>query len=289
MQQSGAREIEQVRAALLLARSFPRQIEIARGRLLEEAKRPAFADTALYRLPFGKRPVIGPSIRMAEAVLRLWGNLDLGVKFEQLTRDGNGQPVEIWVVTITDLETNTRVSEPMVVPMTAERASDKGTVVGTRRTASGQTRFIVALSESEVRRERGKARSIAQRNAIFKIVPRDIIEEMVTRVQETQRASDAKDPKAAQRRLLDILSGHFHVDLDQLSEVIGTPLDKLDPRDLASLRAIGERMRDTGATWRDLYREHVDAKKPKQEAAAETEKRADLDSIAPSADDLEDF
>lgn len=283
--------IEQIRAEITIARSMPRSMEVARRGLLETAKRPAFAEIALYRLPFGQTPVIGPSIRLAEEVIRLWGNLKIDYRFERYATDANGYGVEVASVIVTDLETNTSITEPMIVPLTAERKRAKGTVVGERMGAGGQRLFIVKLGESEIRRERGKARSIARRNAILTLVPRDLIDEVIAQVQQTLQSQDKTDPRASGRRLLDRLTSAYHVNLEQLAHMIGADLDNLTPHDCHELRRVGEHMRDTGQSWRDLYAEFEATLEP----AATVEQKPDqpksgpLDGIASQNGKREDF
>lgn len=75
-----ARAVQEVRAALVIAKRFPRDEVEARGRILEACKRPGLAERAMYSYPRGGTRVTGPSIRLAETLARFWGNLSYGIR-----------------------------------------------------------------------------------------------------------------------------------------------------------------------------------------------------------------
>ena len=82
-----SRLLEEVKAAVFLAKQFPRDEIKAENKILELCKRKNFADTALYSFPRGGEVVQGLTIRFAEAVARAWGNIQYSV-IELDTDDG---------------------------------------------------------------------------------------------------------------------------------------------------------------------------------------------------------
>lgn len=82
----GAVAIEQSRAMteaqgkLLLAKQFPRDINRVYTALMNSCKRRSLAAVAFYSYPRGKETISGPSIRLAEEIARLYGNLDFGIR-----------------------------------------------------------------------------------------------------------------------------------------------------------------------------------------------------------------
>src|SRR5258708_6569465 len=64
----------QIEARYVMAERHPRDLDVVRQRMLKECRRPVFAGVARYRKPIGKG-VEGPSIRFAEAAIRLMGNI----------------------------------------------------------------------------------------------------------------------------------------------------------------------------------------------------------------------
>lgn len=98
-----AKSIEQVRAAFLMAKKFPRDEDIASHKIRTACKRLSLAQVALYRYPRGGQNVTGPSIRLAETIVQYWGNIDCGVR--ELEQRPGESVVEAYCH---DLETNMR-------------------------------------------------------------------------------------------------------------------------------------------------------------------------------------
>ena len=97
-----ARAVAEVQAALVIAASRPRNELRARDRLLQACQRVNLASGALYQYTRGGTAVSGPSIRLAEAAARAWGNMNYG--FRELSRRTGESECEAFAW---DLETNT--------------------------------------------------------------------------------------------------------------------------------------------------------------------------------------
>lgn len=82
----GAVAIEQSRAVteaqgkLVLARQFPRDEDVIYQKLMQSCKRMGLASVACYSYPKGGQTVSGPSIRLAEEIARLYGNIEYGIR-----------------------------------------------------------------------------------------------------------------------------------------------------------------------------------------------------------------
>jgi hypothetical protein len=110
------REAQSVQAAMVIAQKFPRDPERALTRILQDCKRPALAEQAVYSYPRGGQTVCGPSIRLAETIARAWGNLDCGiVELETKPGIGNVPGESVMMSYAWDLETNTRVTKVFTV------------------------------------------------------------------------------------------------------------------------------------------------------------------------------
>ncbi len=106
-----ARQAQEVQAAMIVAKKFPRDEDAALTRILKSCNRKGLAEVAMYEYSRGGTKICAPSIRMAEALAQAWGNLDFGiVELEQR----NGESVVMsyaW-----DLETNCRQTKVFTVP-----------------------------------------------------------------------------------------------------------------------------------------------------------------------------
>lgn len=98
-----ARAVAEVQAALVIAASRPRNELRARDRLLQACQRVNLASGALYQYTRGGTSVSAPSIRLAEAAARAWGNINYG--FRELSRRPGESECEAFAW---DLETNTK-------------------------------------------------------------------------------------------------------------------------------------------------------------------------------------
>ena len=109
-----SRQAQEVQAAMVIAKRFPRDEVESYNRIMQSCKRKSLAESAMYEYPRGGTKVTGPSIRLAESMAQNWGNLDFGItELEQ--KNGESQVMAYaW-----DLETNTRQVKIFSVPMPA--------------------------------------------------------------------------------------------------------------------------------------------------------------------------
>jgi anion-transporting ArsA/GET3 family ATPase len=105
------RQAQEVQAAMVVAKRFPRDEIEAYNRIMRACQRKSLAEQSCYEYPRGGQKVTGPSIRLAEALAQNWGNLDYGI-IELEQKDGESQVMAYaW-----DLETNTRQTKIFSVP-----------------------------------------------------------------------------------------------------------------------------------------------------------------------------
>ena len=74
-----SRQAQEVQAAMVIAKRFPRDEVESYNRIMQSCKRKSLAESAMYEYPRGGTKVTGPSIRLAEAMAQNWGNLDFGI------------------------------------------------------------------------------------------------------------------------------------------------------------------------------------------------------------------
>jgi hypothetical protein len=161
-----ARVVQEVQGAIVIARKFPRDQKEARERILQECRRPALADAAIYAYPRGGQTVSGPSIRMAEAIGQNWGNFQFGVR--ELSQ-GNGMSTAqayAW-----DVERNVRAEKTFQVPHT-RYVKEKGNV---RLTDPRDIYEIVA--NQGARRVRA---------CILSLIPGDLVDAALAECEKTQ-------------------------------------------------------------------------------------------------------
>lgn len=97
------REVAEVQAALVAARSAPRNQRASMDRIIDSCSRPGLAEVAVYQYSRGGSNISGPSIRLAEEMARQWGNIACGIV--ELSR---GRGVSECLAYCWDMESNFR-------------------------------------------------------------------------------------------------------------------------------------------------------------------------------------
>jgi hypothetical protein len=264
-----------VNARFVMAMQRPRDIMSARVKLLNECRRPGFAQVARFRKPAGREFVEGFSIRFAEAALRALGNVL--VESPVLYDDAKQRLVS---VRVTDLESNTCIVTDVAVAKTVERrVLRRGqAAIRSRVNANGDTVHIVEATDDEIQLKQGALISKAMRNAIMRILPGDIAEECREQIAATLSRDDAQDPAAAAKRLADAFAA-IGVMPAELAKFLGCAVENAQPRQIAELRGIFAALKAEETTWAEVMAVvAVDGDKP--QAADEPRTIADLKASA---------
>jgi len=235
-----------VEARFIVALKRPRSWLAVREAILNECRRPRFAQVARYHKPIG-RGVEGPSIRFAEAAMRCMGNLlvETATVFDDAEK-------RIIRVSVTDLESNLTIPKDVTIDKTVERSQlkDGQTPLNVRTNSRGQRTYIVAATEDDLLNKENALVSKAMRTSALRLLPGDILDEAMDLVIKTQNDEDARDPAAARKNLVDAFS-RIHVTTVMLADYLGHSVDQLSPDELAELRALGLAIKDGEAKWSD--------------------------------------
>jgi hypothetical protein len=226
------RQSQEVQAAMIVARKFPRDEENAMQRIVNSCKRKKLAEAAIYSYPRGNTTVDGPSIRLAETMAQCWGNLDFGVvELEQ--RDGESTAMAYcW-----DLETNVRQTKIFQVRHVRHtRAKDY---------ALTDPRDVYELVANQGARR--------LRSCILGVIPGDIVDAAVEQVQETLRSSDGGKPLSERVKAMAVAFADMGITQKQLEARVGHNLDALTETELVNLRKIYISVKDGAATLEDWF------------------------------------
>lgn len=209
--------------AISAAKRFPRSIRT----VLNQAEALAtatqeIAAACIYSLPRGGKQLTGPSVRLAEIMASAWGNMRIGARI--IREDGNFIIAQGYAH---DLQTNTECTFELrrrITDSKGRRYSDD----------------MIAVTANA-------AQSIALRNAVFRVVPRALVDEIYARA----RAVAVGEQKTIGTRR-DAMVGHFTklgVTTDKLLGLVGKPsVDDLDGEDLLILRGLANALKDGTTT-----------------------------------------
>lgn len=262
-----------VQARYVMALERPRSIDKVRVNLLAECRRPGFAEAARYQV---RNRGAGPSIRFAEAWVRLAGNIDTTV-----TTLYDDEDKRIVNVAATDLETNATWSKDITIQKTVERKSAQGREVvgGVRTNSYGEQVYIVRATDEELLTKENAVVSKALRVLSLRLCPGDIVDECMAQVMQTQRDRDAKDPAAARKALADGFA-RLNVMPDQLEQYLGGPLANVSPADLTELRGVWSAIGEGETTWKQALADRLERDGRSAKATGKAKAKGGVGAVA---------
>lgn len=238
------RQAQEVQAAMIVAKHFPRDERVSCDRILNACTRRSLAECAIYSYSRGGTEVSGPSIRLAECIAQNWGNIDFGyIELEQ--KNGESQVMAYaW-----DLETNTRQSKVFSVPH--RRDTKKGSFPLT------DSRDIYEMVANQASRR--------VRSCILAVIPNDVVEMAVNQCEVTLKSSAAG--KALDDRIAEMVErfAEYNVTPDQLRAYVGKNVEAFTENDVIRLGKVYRSLKD-GIVGSDYFLERM-KENPKPAAA----------------------
>lgn len=225
-----ARAVAEVQAALVIAASRPRNELRARDRLLQACQRVNLASGALYQYNRGGTAVSGPSIRLAEAAARAWGNMTYG--FRELSRRTGESECEAFAW---DLETNTKAVRQFSVRH--RRDTKKGGYDLT------DERDIYELMANQAQRR--------VRAAILEIIPGDIMEDAVAECEKTMKANVGNVAEAS-AKLVQAFAD-MGIPRESVEKRLGHRIDAIQPAQIIAFRKIYASIKDGMSEPKDWF------------------------------------
>lgn len=228
---------QEIQAAVILAKRFPRNEDAAFQKLMRSCDRPTFAGDVTYSFPRGNTTVTGPTIYLAREFSRLWGNIRHGC--DVVADDDDSRTIRAWAW---DLESNVKVTSDVTFKKLIQRV----------RWVDGNKQSVwLEPDERDLRELTNKHAAIAKRNCLFELLPSDMIEDAVARAQKTLLDKAKKDPDGTRKAVVTAF-GSINVQVENLEAFLGHKLDMSSPAELEKLRGIYKSIRDGDATWGEI-------------------------------------
>lgn len=251
------RQAQEVQAAMVVAKKFPRNAAESTSRILDACTRRTLAETAMYSYPRGGTEVTGPSIRLAECLAQNWGNIDFG--YIELEQKNNESQVMAYAW---DLETNTRQSKVFTVP---HRRETRG---GSKPLTDSRDIYELVANQA--------ARRV--RSCILAVIPGDVIEAAIKQCELTLVGGKTPLPDRIKKMVEQF--AEFEITPDQLAGFIGKNVDAFTAQDVVRLGKIYRSIKD-GVVGNDYF-----IQKMKESAPAEQPETTS--PAPPMAGDFED-
>ena len=226
------RQAQEVQAAMIVAKRFPRDENASFSRILQSCQRKGLAERAMYEYPRGGQNVTGPSIRLAEAMAQNWGNLDFGItELEQ-------KPGESTVMAYCwDLETNTRQTKIFTVPHI--RQTKKGAQVLT------DPRDIYEMVANQGARR--------LRACILGVIPGDIVDAAIEQCNKTLTSGDNTPLADRIRNMVFSFQAKLGVPKECLEKYIGCKAEAFTEQSVVRLRNVYNSIKEGRANREDYF------------------------------------
>lgn len=231
-----SRAVQEVQAALVIAKKFPRDEVAAYSRIMKSCLRITLAEQAVYRLPIGGKTHEGPSIRLAEVLAQAWGNIKFGIK--EISRE-NGK--SNCIAYCWDQETNTS-SE---IEFTVEHWIEVG------KAPAPKTKKAVT-DPVEIDRLIANRGARKLRNCILNVIPGDIVEEAVKACKKTV-ANGGGEPLTDRIRKMVAAFQEISVSQQMLEERLKHPIEETTGEEIAELYAICKSIYDKQAKRSEFF------------------------------------
>jgi len=234
------RAAQEVQAAMVIAKRFPRDENTAFARIMRACKRKQLAEAAIYAYPKGGTNVQGPSIRLAEALAQAWGNIDFGV-IELEQKNGESTMMSYaW-----DLETNSRCTKIF-------------TVRHERHTRQGVTKLNDPRDVYELAANQGSRRL---RACILSVIPGDVIESAVEACEKTM-AGNNSEPLSDRIRMMVAAFSEIGVTQEMIANRLQHKVDVTTEPELVQLKKIYRSLRDGMSQREDFFPNAAQQSKP---------------------------
>ena len=245
------RQTQEVQGQIVMAKRFPRDYVASYSRIMLACQRRGLAEKAMYEYPRGGQKVVGPSIRLAEALAQNWGNMSFGiVELEQ--KAGESQIMAYaW-----DLETNTRQEKIFSVPHV-------------RSTKSGNKPLTDPRDIYEMVANQGARRL---RSCILGIIPGDVVEDAMEQCNKTLIGKTDKPIIDLVKDMAAIFKKEFSVPLGAIEKYIGCRSEAFSMNDLVRLKRVYTSLKDGMAKREDVFELPGVEKKEAEDAFAEKDK-----------------
>lgn len=236
---SGAVAIEQERAVaqakgkLVLARQFPRDMTQVEEDLIKCCKLPSLADVAFYSVPRGDKKIVGPSIRLAEEIARICGNIEYGHK--ELSRSSDKSEIEVYAW---DMQTNVTSIRQLTVPHILDTKNGP-------RKLRDQKDVDDLIANKASKQLRGR---------ILAIVPKWLLESAMAECKRTILAIGANGKSLEERaQAMALAFNHLGVPNDKLVKWLGHDLKTITADEFIELKGIYNAIKLEGAKASDYF------------------------------------
>jgi hypothetical protein len=250
-----SRAVQEVQAAVVLAKQYPREQQESCKRILLACQRPGLAEQAIYSYPKGGQNVTGPSIRLAEAMAREWGNLQYGIVEQDREGDTSSMLAYAW-----DLETNVMARLEYKVKLYRD-SNSKG-----KQLMESERDIYETVANQGSRRLRA---------CILKMIPGDVVEQAEAECNRTLKAQVTDIPDATRKMVAAFQE--IGVTKQMIEKRFGHNIEATSAAEIISMKKVYASIKDEMGDISDFFKPDADAATPT--TVAEKAKAAALGAV----------
>jgi hypothetical protein len=227
-----SRQAQEVQAAMIVAKKFPRDENEAYKRIMRSCARVGLAEQAEYTYPKGDKKVAGPSIRLAEAIAQNWGNIDYGVI--ELENDNGASEMMAYAW---DLETNARVTKVFTVKHWQDTKRGGYALKDSRDIYEATANF--------------GARRV--RACILGVIPGDVIEAAVKECRKTIKGENKSPIEDRIKVMLNTFEKEHRVTTEMVEEYLGCNAKSISENELIRMKGVHQSITDGMSAPRNYF------------------------------------
>jgi len=250
--------VAKIQAALTIAKASPRNVIKAQADIAKACQRKKVAEAAEWAFKKGTKVIDGPSIKIAQIIATLWGNIRFG--FRELGSGPGYTEIEAFAW---DLETNTEATRFF-------------RVANSLYTATGGKELNEARDIYE------NMASVAQRrvrSCIQQVIPDDIFE---TAIEECHKTLKREDPRSTDEKIRDMVVAFDALGISQaeLEGLLQHPLKGVTDIEIRTLGKVYRSIADGVGTKEEWFKKSSTIVDAKARIDAEKQKAADNTTTA---------
>lgn len=235
--------IAEIQSAMTIAKHFPRNQITAIEKIENAFQRKTLAEVSQYQYQRGGNDITGPSIRSAEAIAQLWGNMQFGFRELHRGKDENGVGFSEIEAYAWDVESNTKRPTTFIVKHWRD----------TKKGGYGLTdeRDIYELTANMAQRR--------VRACIIAVIPGDVFDAAMATASSTLSANADTTPEGVNKMCKAFLD-QFGVTKDQIESRIQRKITAIQPAQVVNLKRIYSSLRDGMSNPSDWFEDATDEK-----------------------------
>lgn len=228
-----SRQAQEVQGAIVMAKKFPRDEYTSMEKIKRTCQRATLAEQAIYSYPRGGQTIMGPSIRLAEALAQNWGNIDYGIVELEQKNGASEMMAYAW-----DLESNTRVTKIF-------------TVEHKRDTKKGSYQLTDSRDIYEATANFGARR---MRACILGVIPGDVTDMALDVCKATVKSGIGKEPiNERVTKLIGAFKNDFKISREQIEKYAERNSADFGEDEFINLKGVYKALRDGQAKPEDYF------------------------------------